>query len=101
VNGKPVQAIARSSLSEIPTFEVLFLRINAFTVQVSYDEATGRPSDIYIDYDNRIVGHEWIVNATYPVEIDALDNVVVTDPPITMAPTAAAMDDPASVRGSG
>jgi hypothetical protein len=76
--------------------------MNAFTVQqVAYDEATGRPSDIYIDYDNRIVGHEWIVNATYPVEIDALDNVVVTDPPITMAPTAAAMDDPASVRGSG
>jgi hypothetical protein len=112
VDGESVQAIARSSLSEIPTIDDLFLRIqeaidmDAFSVQVAYDEETGHPFDIYIDYDDRIGDDEWIVRATYPVDIDSLINDVATDPPTTMAPTAAAtndpvIDDPVIAKGTG
>ena len=117
VNGEPVKAIARSSFSEIPTMDDLFSRIqqaidmDAFAVRVAYDEETGYPLDIHIDYDDRIVDDEWIAKATYPLlekdlsETEVLETKVsetefATEPPVTMAPTAAATDEADSVRGA-
>ena len=83
VNREPVQAIANSSLPEIPTMEALFFRIQqaidmeAFSVQVAYAVETGHPLEIHIDYDDRLVDDDWIVMATYPVEGD--DGIVVKD----------------------
>ena len=76
--------------------------MDAFAVRVAYDEETGHPFDIHIDYDDRIVDdEEWIAKATlYPVEIfNASKTEVATEPPVTITPTASATGEDASDRG--
>jgi hypothetical protein len=76
VDGSFVSVIGVPLDSDTPTIDDLFLRIQAaihlpaFSVRVAYDEISGYPHDIYIDYDERIGDDEWIATAVYPVEIN-------------------------------
>jgi hypothetical protein len=83
VDGVPLKFITRKldiSYPSIPTIEDLFtriqeaVRIGAFDVQVSYDDATGLPSDIYIDYNDQVFGDEWSAKTT------------LVDEPVSKAP---------------
>jgi hypothetical protein len=100
VDGVPVQAITRrisTSFSNIPTIEDLFTRIQeavgmgAFRALVSYDEVTGVPYDIFIDYDEQVFDDEWHATSTLvekPVMRSPTKDTLAPTPAFTKPPTA-------------
>jgi hypothetical protein len=72
VDGIVVKVNGSSANTDImPTIDDLFSRIqeaidlSAFSISVFYDEMSGYPVDIYIDYDDRIIDEEWIATAVF------------------------------------
>jgi hypothetical protein len=84
VDGEPVEAIARSAVSDIPTIMGIFDLVqdaidgNAFTVQVAYNELLGHPSAVFIDYDENVADDQLSISAIYV---------------LTNGPTGASTDD--------
>jgi hypothetical protein len=106
-DGSVVSSLVKASSSTstadsntLPTMDDLFTRIQeaihlpAFSIQVSYDELSGYPHDIYVDYDDLVANDEWIATAVYPVPEVVLEDKETTTVQEDTTPTTAPSTPP-------